>query len=228
MKLTLLFLSLSIFSFVSCKQHCPDPAPNNPVDLTPMTSVQLITTLGSETQIAALFEHLPTGSFPTYTEMFVGEWTHTGWYMHRFLLKPDLSSIPTKAIIDSAFVIFYPTDNATSSNAGGYSNNVADNAMFIENITTSWSSNTVSWNTQPATTATDRISVPSTADGDVSSGKIYISSLLKAWVATPSAYNGMLLKAQDESTHLRRRVLYASPYHSNSSLHPLLKVYYRK
>ncbi len=223
MKQTVLLTLLAITLLLSCQKRCPDDP--TPVKL---TTDSLKTILGSETKSGFIYETLPDASYPDYPEMFVGLWTHGGGFeKHRFLLAPDLSAIPQNAIIDSAFVTFYGTDNATSANiSGGQLNNYSENSFYIERITSSW--NAVTWNNQPSTTITNRVAVADLGDGNIGSGKISILSLLKDMVAAPSTSFGLLLKLQDETTGGYRRVLFASNYHSKTNLHPVLKVYFRK
>src|SRR6478609_5783446 len=152
MKLTALLSAFIIFVMVSCKQNCPKPIRAYVYEIV----------LDSSISSGYLFEHEPDIARPDYSEIVVAKWTHDlGTYVnHRYVVKFNLTSIPTRARIDSAFITFFPVNNLASINVGWMqSNNYSDNAMFIEQIIGSWDENTVTWNNQPATTVTHQISV---------------------------------------------------------------------
>ncbi|MDB5273771.1 MAG: hypothetical protein JWO58_2138 [Chitinophagaceae bacterium] len=212
---------LSCFNSYKCfilqkKDRDPVPPDNG-------TAYVMDTILMASTQSAPLFENSLTSPLPDYTEVFVGRWSHGGtYYKHRFILKLDLSTIPQRAVIDSAFIIFSGTDNATSSNVStGQYNNYGDNAMFLEKVTAAWDKQTVDWSNQPLTTTENRVNVANTGNTNNGSGKIHINSFVQNWVSTPANNFGMIFKLQDETTDQLRRV------HSESTHLPHVKVYYR-
>lgn len=226
MKHSTILLLLATVGFMSCKSKCPAPSPL----VHDTIAVVFQATLGNETNSGFMEENTPTTSYSNYTEMFVGSWTHgAGFVKHRYIFAPDLSSIPQNAIIDSAFITFQGTDNATSANvSGGQFNNYGDNSFYMERISTSWDKQTVNWNNQPTTTVMNRIAVADLGNGNQGSGKISILPLVKDMVTLSSTSYGILIKLQDETTPSYRRILFASNNHSNASLHPSLKIYYRK
>lgn len=229
MKIISLFILLAISGLVSCHSTCPAPGP----EATPSSSEDTFVfavTLGPETNSGFIDENMPTSSYSNYPEMFVGTWTHGGGFVkHRYIFAPDLSSIPQTARIDSAFITFQGTDNATSENViGGQFNNYSDNSFYMERISSSWNTSTVNWNNQPATTTMNRIEVADLGDGNEGSGKISILPLVKDMVALQSSSYGIMLKLQDETTDSYKRILFASNNHSDASLHPTLKIYYKK
>jgi|GEM_PF-4731164 len=228
MKWNSLFSLLLLTAIVSCRPRCPEePTPIDPAPVI-LTAVRLESILGSETKSGFVLEGSSGTAFLSYPEMFVGLWTHGGGFeKHRYMLNPDLASIPQNAIIDSAFITFYGTNNATSANiTGGQTNNYGDNSFYIERITSSWDN--VTWNTQPSTTPINRIAVADLGDGNEGSGKVSVLPLVKDIVSSPSTSFGILIKLQDETIADYRRVLFASNNHSDATLHPVLKVYYRK
>jgi hypothetical protein len=82
-------------------------------------------------------------------------WTNSGHKdTTRILIYFNLSSIPEDVKIISAKLSLYNYEN-TSSFFGEHS---GDNGGYIQRITSSWNENTVTWNTKPKSTSTNKVS----------------------------------------------------------------------
>jgi hypothetical protein len=224
MNVPYLFIFIYILGFlttISCKQKCPEP----------MLLYQ--TNLGAETPSEELSENdTITISLHNFPNIFVGVWPKDSlnYYRYRYLLQINLSMLPKNAEIDSAFITFYPTkDTIIYPNIQpALYKNYGDNSMYIQKITTRWNLNNIFWSTQPTSTLVNQISVANIGTGNSGSGKISILPFVKDWVADSASNYGMVFKMQDETTLTPRRVYFASNYTADSSLHPLLQIYYRK
>lgn len=227
MKFSYLSTFLVTVAIVACNPKCPAPVP---AVAKTWDTLGYIGRLGPETSSNLIDENWPTITDPTYPEVSAGMWTHGGGFVrNRFIIAPDFSFIPQDAIIDNAYITFYATNNATSENVvSGQYNNYSDNAFYIEKIATSWNKKTVNWRNQPATTVENRVAVPDLGDGNLGSGMISIGPMVQDMVSHPHRNYGFMIKLQDDSTQSYRRILFASNYHSDMTLRPVLTINYRK
>ncbi len=162
-------------------------------------------------------------NFGDSPEMNALAWTNGGNISnHRSLIKWDLSSIPSSALISQAtLTLFY---NPTSGNAGGtHSTLTGPNDAWLERITGTWSENTVTWANQPATDTVNRVYLPPS----ISVTQDYVlnvTGLIQDMVASPASNNGLMLKLNTEINF--RCLLFASSDHPIDSIRPRLEICY--
>lgn len=160
----------------------------------------------------------------TPPEMGVVAWTINGAEsVMRTALKFDLSTIPSNAMIVKATLSLYSTPDPingdhSAANAG------SDNTMFIERITSSWSSSSLTWTTQPKATATNRITVASTSQAFLDLTDMDVSLLVKEMIKTNNNH-GFWLRLKDENIYKSR--LFSSSKHADAKKHPKLVVVYK-
>ena len=137
-----------------------------------------------------------------HTSLEADSWTAGGGtYNLRGLVKFDLSSIPTNATIKSATLYLYSdpkpnTGNQIDANFG------TANGLYLQQVTSAWAINTVSWFNQPSVSTGNQISIAHTAQT-----KLDVSLDVTAHVASMvnnNANYGWLLRLQNEVTYNSR------------------------
>lgn len=134
----------------------------------------------------------------------------------------DLSGIPANATINSAYLSLYsnPTPingNLTDANFG------SNNSMYLRRITGPWDGNTVTWQSQPATTTTDQIMIPHTALSTLDLTNIDVTALVNAMRG--SSNYGFMIQLQNETPFNIRQ--FCSSNHSVAAKRPKLVVTYQ-
>jgi gliding motility-associated-like protein len=173
----------------------------------------------AEGKDAFLLSRLPTTPLPNYTDFYAMAWTFRGTPMTgRGVIDFDLSSIPTGAIIDSAFLSLYY--NNTSGNSG----HAGTNSSKLYRITSTWSESTVTWNNQPSYSTVNAVSLPSTTSTSQDFADIDVSPLIMDIWDNQSTSFGMLFKLDNESIY--RAAKFATSDHANSAKWPEMEVCY--
>jgi len=150
-------------------------------------------------------------------------WTHRGnKAVKRFFMEFDYSSIPSDAIITSASLSLYynPSDIYES-----FDYHSGTNDILIERVTGAWAENTLTWNNQPASTSTNRVSLAPSTSKTQDYTNIDVTQMVSDMVSQGN--HGFLVRMKDEA-YPYRSVLFASSDHTNSSLHPKLEIIYTR
>lgn len=141
---------------------------------------------------------------------------------NRVLVKFDLSSIPTTATVQSATLELFGVGYYNSLLPGNFGNN----ASYIKRITSSWTENSVTWNTEPSVTnAGVSYLAPSTSsDQDY---QIDVLSITEYMIQNPSLNFGYLFGMQVENPDNSAALLFHSSDASDPANRPRLCVEYR-
>jgi hypothetical protein len=153
----------------------------------------------------------------------VDAWTGNGdpWIL-RGLFKFDLSTIPSKATIDSAALYIYSdstpiTANLIDANFG------TSNSFTIQQVTSDWSASTVNWTNQPTGSTTNQIVIPQTSESFLDL-RVDVTVMIDSMVKNNANY-GFLLKLQNEVAYNSR--IFVSSYNTTyANRHPKLVVGY--
>lgn len=154
----------------------------------------------------------------------VDAWTSNGDpYNFRGLLKFDLSTIPATATIKSAHLFLYsnptpPTGNQVDANAG------PSNAFLFQQITSPWTTSTVSWANQPSVSTSNQIVVPQSnqARQDLD---IDVTSMVGSMVNNNANY-GFFLRLQNEVTY-NSRIFVGSRNPTYPTMRPKIVITYQ-
>lgn len=161
-------------------------------------------------------------NYGTSDHIEAAAWTYSGseGIVRSFFDFTQLSAIPVNSNIVSAKLSLYAMDAA----AWQHSTLSGSNEAWIERITSSWDESTVTWNNQPTSTVTNRISLAQSTSATQNYLDIDVTQLVQDMIDQPSTSYGFLIKLQTESYY--RRMGFCSSDHTNSALRPKLVVTY--
>ncbi|MBL7902507.1 MAG: DNRLRE domain-containing protein [Bacteroidia bacterium] len=161
----------------------------------------------------------PNSNYGSHPSMGGNTWTCLGnLCVSRALFKFDMSGIPANAIIMNASLQLFADLNWSQSPTTGGPNN----SGFLYRVTSPWSENTVTWNSQPSITVSDQIIIP----GSLSNAQNYtlnVSTMVQNMFA--SSNYGFMLRMQDEINYYLS-LMFASSDNANPSNIPILTVTY--
>jgi alpha-tubulin suppressor-like RCC1 family protein len=142
----------------------------------------------------------------------------------------DLAWIPADAVILEAKLLLYsmqpqPNDDYRHVNFKIKRNTIyKSNASYLERITTSWTESEVTYNTQPATSTTNRIILPDANTYDQNYLDIDVTAMVKDMVNNPAGSFGFMLRLVNELKY--SRMAFCSREHTDSARHPKLVIKY--
>ncbi len=169
-------------------------------------------------------------NYGTEQIMSMKDWTWngvgcSGGTLRSLLCFTELNSIPSNAIILNAELRLYGTNldrntSYPSAPSGFYSNEV-----IVQEITSAWNENTVTWNNPPTTTTANQFTIPASTS-EYNWNYTNNSNQLVTMVQNMVSGNnyGFMLKLQTEAHY--RNMIFASSDHPNADLHPELVVTY--
>lgn len=166
----------------------------------------------------------PNSNYGTHPEFIAQAWTNSSNPVNlRSIMDFDLSSINQNSIITSAELSLYtyysPVQNGYHSKVNG------SNESVLQRITGDWDENTVTWNTEPATTAQNQVVLPLTNDTMQHFQNIDVMDIVQDMVNDSSNSHGFMFKLTIEQP--LRRMLFGSSDNTDRTLHPKLKVCHR-
>jgi hypothetical protein len=163
-----------------------------------------------------------TSNYGFSPDLDIMAWTYSGTESNiRSLLQWNLAEIPVNAVIDSALLSLYW--NPTSVNTG-HSTMSGPNDSYIFKITSAWSENTVTWNTQPTTTAVGQVYLPASTSSTEDFMNINVTQVVQDWVTNPAGNFGILMQLATETNW--RSLTFCSSDHADPARHPRLDVCY--
>jgi hypothetical protein len=142
----------------------------------------------------------------------------------RSLIRFDLSSIPQNSLVDSAFIELFANVNNHNGVAGSPTYGV-NNTGLIQKVTQPWNQNTVTWNTQPASTSTNQVTVPH-SNSNAQDQRLDVLTLVRDMVSNPGSNYGFLLRQQDEINYYNSQI-FSSGEDPDPAKRPRLKVCFR-
>ena len=160
-----------------------------------------------------------TTNYGTSPDLAAWAWTSGGITIARGLLKFDLSSIPSNAIITSATLSLYcnTASSVTQLNSGA-------NACLLQRITSTWTESGVTWNNQPTTTTVNQDTLAQSTSTTQNYPSIDVRNLVIDMINNPSTSYGFMMKLITESTY--RSMVLSSSDNSDSTKWPRLVIVY--
>lgn len=170
-------------------------------------------------------------NFGTEEILWMKDWTWnaigcSGGTMRSLLCFTELSTIPSNAVIVSATLRLYGVTSDRNTSYSGAPASYYENTVVVQQVTSPWNENTVTWNTQPSTTTANQFIIPQSTS-QYNWNYTNSSSELVAMVQNMVSGNnyGFMLRLQTEQHY--RNMVFASSDHPDASLHPELEVTYR-
>lgn len=170
-------------------------------------------------------------NFGTEETLWMKDWTWnaigcSGGTIRSLLCFTELSTIPSNAVIVSATLRLYGVTSDRNTSYPGAPASYYENTVVVQQITSPWNENTVTWNTQPSTTTANQFIIPQSTS-EYNWNYSNSSSELVAMVQNMVSGNnyGFMLRLQTEQHY--RNMVFASSDHPDASLHPELEVTYR-
>lgn len=173
-----------------------------------------------------------------HPELVASQWTYNaqggGEGTIRTLIKfAGLSTVPANSVVDSAFLSLYglPSYNVNTQGDSYYPgspyNSYGDNKCWLQKITSDWTDNTVTWNTQPSVSSANQVEMAaSTSQFNYSAQRIDVTTLVKDMVSNPSQNFGFMMRQQTEAIY--RSMGFGSSWNADSTARPRLQVYYKQ
>lgn len=170
-------------------------------------------------------------NFGTEETLWMKDWTWnaigcSGGTIRSLLCFTELSNIPSNAVIVSATLRLYGVTSDRNTSYPGAPASYYENTVVVQQITSPWNENTVTWNTQPSTTTANQFIIPQSTS-EYNWNYSNSSSELVAMVQNMVSGNnyGFMLRLQTEQHY--RNMVFASSDHPDASLHPELEVTYK-
>lgn len=170
-------------------------------------------------------------NFGTEETLWMKDWTWnavgcSGGTIRSLLCFTELSNIPSNAVIVSATLRLYGVTSDRNTSYSGAPASYYENTVVVQQVTSPWNENTVTWNTQPSTTTANQFIIPQSTS-EYNWNYSNSSSELVAMVQNMVSGNnyGFMLRLQTEQHY--RNMVFASSDHPDASLHPELEVTYR-
>ena len=150
----------------------------------------------------------------------------SGGTIRSLLCFTELSTIPSNAVIVSATLRLYGVTSDRNTSYPGAPASYYENTVVVQQITSPWNENTVTWNTQPSTTTANQFIIPQSTseyNWNYSNSSPELVAMVQNMVSGNNY--GFMLRLQTEQHY--RNMVFASSDHPDASLHPELEVTYR-
>lgn len=170
-------------------------------------------------------------NFGTEETLWMKDWTWnavgcSGGTIRSLLCFTELSNIPSNAVIVSATLRLYGVTSDRNTSYPGAPASYYENTVVVQQITSPWNENTVTWNTQPSTTTANQFIIPQSTseyNWNYSNSSPELVAMVQNMVSGNNY--GFMLRLQTEQHY--RNMVFASSDHPDASLHPELEVTYR-
>jgi hypothetical protein len=139
------------------------------------------------------------------------------------LMKFDLSQIPAGTVISSATLDLYGSGPFGTGDVAeiGHTGN---NASYLERVTSNWSENIVTYNTQPTATYKHRVKLKESISADQDYLGVNVTKLVQDMVNDPSNSYGFRIRLRSEEPY--RAMSFVSTDGAETSKFPVLTITY--
>ena len=181
-------------------------------------------TIDASGEDATIDNYYPNSNTPNDIDYNTCGWTISGRpVVWRNFFRFDLTCIPPNATILNADLNLY---YAAVNNYGNtrHSSLSHSNKAILSRLTSYWSENTVTWNTQPSATNIDEIIFQQSQSGTQDYINMDVKDIVQNMVSVPNGNFGFRLKLENESKYAR--MIFASGDNPDINRHPYLTVQY--
>jgi len=164
----------------------------------------------------------PNRNFGDQPLVQASAWTAQGIPMYtRGLIEFDLSGIPPGASLVKATLVLSPAEYTHYGT--GHSDRSGSNEFVVQRIISDWDEFSVTWNTQPTTTAKSQVFVAGTPD-TMHIYEIVVTKLIRDIMENQDESHGLMIKLVTEEYY--RRVLFTSSDYEDPEKWPKLIIEY--
>ena len=139
--------------------------------------------------------------------------------MNRGVIRFNYSSIPSNAMIDSAFVDLYAMSQSSGLSHGG------STASMLQMITSSWNENTVTWASAPSVNSSIQTMIPSSSS-NYQNYTINVTSMVQYHVNNPTLNYGFLFRLVNEDPSFPGKLYFYSSDGAPNGKAPKISIYY--
>lgn len=167
---------------------------------------------------------VPNNNYGTLEDIHLYAWTQNDILnVNRVVLDFNTSNISQNVQIKSAYLNLYynPTSKYDAIVAGDGHSGTVD--FIIEQVTSDWNEETVTWKTQPEATAVDKVLVEKKSDPKANYLKLDVTKIVQNMINKPvSSRFGLLLKLAKEEPY--NVYFFASGNHPDVNIRPTLQI----
>ncbi len=180
----------------------------------------------SDGKDADVNSYIPNATNPDASSTNIYAWTISGLpSTKRIYMGFDLSTIPTTAIVDSAYLSLYFSQAFVDGPQGAfYSGHTGDNSFFINRVTGNWTESGITWNNQPTFVGLNQVSIPTFSNYRQNYQRMSVKNLVADMVLNPNNSFGFLLMHQTESPY--KITILTTSEEAIPTLRPKLQVFY--
>jgi hypothetical protein len=169
-----------------------------------------------------IYSIAPNQNFDPNPELLVSAWTCQGSScITRTLIEFDNSVIPVNATLISSYLKLFFKPNPVSMPAPVYGNG---NAFLIQRIVSPWKEDSVTWNSQPASTSQNEILMPPSLTTGPGYLDIDVTALVTDMRNDPQNSFGFMLRLVNEIPY--NSLVFSSSDDSDTSLWPSITFCY--
>jgi hypothetical protein len=111
-------------------------------------------------------------------------------------MRFELNTIPPGSTVQSATLYLY-SDPAYTSGKLSNQSLTGSNTIYFQKVTQAWDAATVTWNTQPTTTTTNRVWVAASSSA-TENITVNITTLVQDMINNPSGNYGLMMLLENE------------------------------
>lgn len=162
---------------------------------------------------------------PISTDFGAAQWTCGGAPCElRSLIKFNLNSIPTNAIITSATLSLYANPTQLNGNPAAGPTFGNNNASSLYPVTTNWNTSTVSWNNQPSFTSVNATIIPQSISTFYDYNALDVTAAVQSMVSNPSSNFGWMLSINTPNFY--NSMIFCSGDYPDANKRPKLTITY--
>jgi hypothetical protein len=162
-------------------------------------------------------------NYGQYAQLDISAWTWNNLKgINRGLIKFNLDQLPANALIVKAELSLYHYDMVSETQP--MSSLSGSNEVYLKRVTSNWSEDTVTWNTQPETTDENQVILPMSTSRTQDYIDIDVTKLINEIIVSGENYGFMLQLATEE---YYRSMIFCSSEIEDSILRPKLVIEYR-
>lgn len=159
------------------------------------------------------------------TDFGAAQWTCGGAPCElRSLIKFNLNSIPTNAVISSATLSLYANPTQLNGNPAAGPTHGNENASYLYPTTTNWNFSTVSWNNQPSFTSVNATIIPQSLSDYDNYDALDVTAAVQSMVNNPSSNYGWMLSINTQNFY--NSMIFCSGEYPDSTKRPKLTITY--